>query len=139
MAVEARIETLERTRVDRGFYEEAVESGLDSQVPGGAIDEKWQNAKNDYKLVAPNNRRRYTVIVVGTGLAGASVAASLGVQGYNVLSFCIQDSPRRAHSIAAQGGTNAAKKYRNDNDSVYRLFYDTVEGGDYRSREANVY
>src|SRR6185437_1676767 len=89
--------------------------------------------------VAPNNRRKFTVIVVGTGLAGASVAASLGELGYRVLSFCIQDSPRRAHSIAAQGGINAAKNYRNDGDSIWRLFYDTIKGGDYRSREANVY
>ena len=91
------------------------------------------------KLVNPANKRKYTIIVVGTGLAGASAAASLGELGYNVLNFCIQDSPRRAHSIAAQGGINAAKNYQNDGDSVYRLFYDTVKGGDYRSREANVY
>ena len=91
------------------------------------------------KLVNPANKRKYTIIVVGTGLAGASAAASLGELGYNVLSFCIQDSPRRAHSIAAQGGINAAKNYQNDGDSIYRLFYDTVKGGDYRSREANVY
>ena len=91
------------------------------------------------KLVNPANKRKYTIIVVGTGLAGASAAASLGELGYNVLNFCIQDSPRRAHSIAAQGGINAAKNYQNDGDSVYRLFYDTIKGGDYRSREANVY
>ena len=91
------------------------------------------------KLVNPANKRKYTIIVVGTGLAGASAAASLGELGYNVLNFCIQDSPRRAHSIAAQGGINAAKNYQNDGDSIYRLFYDTVKGGDYRSREANVY
>src|SRR5579871_1021725 len=121
------------------YYVEALESGLDPRVPAGPIAEKWTRQKDDYRLVAPANKRKYTVIVVGTGLAGASVAASLGEQGYNVLSFCIQDSPRRAHSIAAQGGINAAKNYRNDGDSVWRLFYDTIKGGDYRSREANVY
>ncbi len=128
----------ERT-IDRRFYSEAQESLLQSSVPDGPIHEKWQRRKNEYRLVAPNNRRRYTVIVVGTGLAGASVAASLGELGYQVRSFCIQDSPRRAHSIAAQGGINAAKNYQNDGDSVWRLFYDTIKGGDYRSREANVY
>jgi succinate dehydrogenase / fumarate reductase flavoprotein subunit len=138
MITDLRTIPSERT-VDRGFYVEAVDSGLDAQVPQGPIEEKWTRRKNDYRLVAPNNRRKYTVIVVGTGLAGASVAASLGELGYNVLSFCIQDSPRRAHSIAAQGGINAAKNYRNDGDSIWRLFYDTIKGGDYRSREANVY
>ncbi|MBI3403429.1 MAG: fumarate reductase/succinate dehydrogenase flavoprotein subunit [Acidobacteria bacterium] len=112
---------------------------LDAQIPGGAIAEKWDRHKFEMKLVNPANKRKYTIIVVGTGLAGASAAASLGELGYNVLNFCIQDSPRRAHSIAAQGGINAAKNYQNDGDSVYRLFYDTVKGGDYRSREANVY
>jgi succinate dehydrogenase flavoprotein subunit len=112
---------------------------LDPHVPSGPIAEKWDRHKFDMKLVNPANKRKYTIIVVGTGLAGASAAASLGELGYNVLSFCIQDSPRRAHSIAAQGGINAAKNYQNDGDSVYRLFYDTVKGGDYRSREANVY
>jgi succinate dehydrogenase / fumarate reductase flavoprotein subunit len=112
---------------------------LDSKVPGGPIADKWENHKFASKLVNPANRRKHTVIIVGTGLAGASAASSLGELGYNVLSFCIQDSPRRAHSIAAQGGINAAKNYQNDGDSVYRLFYDTVKGGDYRSREANVY
>jgi succinate dehydrogenase / fumarate reductase flavoprotein subunit len=117
----------------------ARENGLAARVPEGPIQEKWTRRKDDYKLVAPNNRRRYTVIIVGTGLAGASLAASLGELGYNVLSFCIQDSPRRAHSIAAQGGINASKNYKNDGDSTWRLFYDTVKGGDYRAREANVY
>ena len=112
---------------------------LDSQIPSGPIAEKWDRHKFEMKLVNPANKRKYTVICVGTGLAGASAAASLGELGYNVLNFCIQDSPRRAHSIAAQGGINAAKNYQNDGDSVYRLFYDTVKGGDYRSREANVY
>ena len=112
---------------------------LDSKIPEGQIDQKWTNHKNHMKLVAPNNRPKIDVIVVGTGLAGASAAASLGEMGYNVKSFCFQDSPRRAHSIAAQGGINAAKNYQNDGDSTYRLFYDTIKGGDYRSREANVY
>ncbi|MGC4083140.1 MAG: fumarate reductase/succinate dehydrogenase flavoprotein subunit [Vicinamibacterales bacterium] len=112
---------------------------LDSKIPAGPIAEKWDRHKFEMKLVNPANKRKYTIIVVGTGLAGASAAASLGELGYNVLSFCIQDSPRRAHSIAAQGGINAAKNYQNDGDSIYRLFYDTVKGGDYRAREANVY
>lgn len=112
---------------------------LDSKIPSGTLSEKWSKYKFEAKLVNPANRRKYTVIVVGTGLAGASAAATLAEQGYNVLSFCIQDSPRRAHSIAAQGGINAAKNYPNDGDSVQRLFYDTVKGGDYRAREANVY
>ena len=112
---------------------------LDAKTPGGPLAEKWDRHRFESKLVNPANRRRYTVIIVGTGLAGASAASSLGELGYNVLSFCIQDSPRRAHSIAAQGGINAAKNYQNDGDSIQRLFYDTVKGGDYRSREANVY
>lgn len=112
---------------------------LDAKIPGGSIAEKWDNHKFDIKLVNPANKRKYTILVVGTGLAGASAAASLAELGYNVLSFCIQDSPRRAHSIAAQGGINAAKNYPNDGDSIRRLFYDTVKGGDYRAREANVY
>jgi succinate dehydrogenase / fumarate reductase, flavoprotein subunit len=112
---------------------------LDSKVPGGPIAEKWDRRKFENKLVNTANRRKYEVIIVGTGLAGASAAAALGEQGYRIKLFCILDSPRRAHSIAAQGGINAAKNYRNDGDSVYRLFYDTVKGGDYRSREANVY
>lgn len=112
---------------------------LDSKMPEGPIAEKWDKHKFNIKLVNPANKRKYDVIVVGTGLAGASAAASLGELGYNVKAFCFQDSPRRAHSIAAQGGINAAKNYQNDGDSVFRLFYDTVKGGDYRSREANVY
>ena len=112
---------------------------LDSKTPGGALSEKWDRHRFESKLVNPANRRKYTVIIVGTGLAGASAASSLGELGYNVLSFCIQDSPRRAHSIAAQGGINAAKNYQNDGDSIQRLFYDTVKGGDYRAREANVF
>jgi len=112
---------------------------LDAKIPAGPVAGKWDRHKFEMKLVNPANKRKYTIIVVGTGLAGASAAASLGELGYNVLNFCIQDSPRRAHSIAAQGGINAAKNYQNDGDSVYRLFYDTVKGGDYRSREANVY
>jgi succinate dehydrogenase / fumarate reductase flavoprotein subunit len=112
---------------------------LDAKVPSGPIADKWERHKFEMKLVNPANKRKHTIICVGTGLGGASAAASLGELGYNVLAFCIQDSPRRAHSIAAQGGINAAKNYQNDGDSVYRLFYDTVKGGDYRSREANVY
>ena len=112
---------------------------LDSQSPSGPIDKKWESHRFGMKLVNPANKRKHTVIVVGTGLAGASAAASMGELGYNVLSFCYQDSPRRAHSIAAQGGINAAKNYQNDGDSVFRLFYDTVKGGDFRAREANVH
>jgi succinate dehydrogenase / fumarate reductase, flavoprotein subunit len=112
---------------------------LDPKVPTGPLAEKWSRYKRDQKLINPANKSKYTVIVVGTGLAGASAAASLAELGYNVLCFCFQDSPRRAHSIAAQGGINAAKNYRNDGDSVHRLFYDTIKGGDFRSREANVH
>lgn len=112
---------------------------INSKIPEGPLAEKWANYKDHQKLVNPANKRRLDIIVVGTGLAGASAAASLGELGFNVLNFCIQDSPRRAHSIAAQGGINAAKNYQNDGDSVYRLFYDTIKGGDYRAREANVY
>ncbi len=112
---------------------------LDSKIPAGPLAEKWTKHKFNVKLVNPANKRKYDVIVVGTGLAGASAAASLAELGYNVKSFCFQDSPRRAHSIAAQGGINAAKNYQNDGDSVFRLFYDTIKGGDYRSREANVH
>ena len=111
----------------------------DSCIPDGPIAEKWTKYKREAKLINPNNRRKYTVLIVGTGLAGGSAAATLAELGYNVKCFCYQDSPRRAHSIAAQGGINAAKNYQNDGDSVYRLFYDTVKGGDYRAREANVY
>ncbi|MCR4798976.1 MAG: FAD-binding protein, partial [Bacteroidales bacterium] len=112
---------------------------LDSKIPEGHLFEKWSNYKAHQKLVNPANKRKLDVIVVGSGLAGASAAASLGELGFNVKCFCYQDSPRRAHSIAAQGGINAAKNYQNDGDSVYRLFYDTIKGGDYRAREANVY
>ena len=112
---------------------------IDSKIPEGIVSQKWTNYKAHQKLVNPANKRKLDIIVVGTGLAGASAAASLGEMGFKVFNFCIQDSPRRAHSIAAQGGINAAKNYQNDGDSVYRLFYDTVKGGDYRAREANVY
>jgi succinate dehydrogenase / fumarate reductase flavoprotein subunit len=116
-----------------------TDATLDAAIPEGSIREKWDKHRFEMKLVNPANRRKYNVIIVGSGLAGASAAATLAEQGYNVECFCYQDSPRRAHSVAAQGGINAAKNYRNDGDSIYRLFYDTVKGGDYRSREANVY
>src|ERR1051325_4733315 len=112
---------------------------LDPKVPGGPLANKWTNHKDHSRLISPNNRRKFDIIVVGSGLAGGSAAATLGELGYRVKCFCYQDSPRRAHSIAAQGGINAAKNYQNDGDSVYRLFYDTIKGGDFRSREANVY
>ncbi len=112
---------------------------LDPNIPDGPLDKKWTNYKNNAKLVSPANKRKFELIIVGSGLAGASAAATLAEQGYNVKCFCFQDSPRRAHSIAAQGGINAAKNYQNDGDSVYRLFYDTIKGGDFRSREANVH
>ncbi|MEO0868916.1 MAG: fumarate reductase/succinate dehydrogenase flavoprotein subunit [Cyanobacteria bacterium J06642_11] len=112
---------------------------LDSRIPHGALKDKWNNFKDHCQLVSPKNKRQHTVLIVGTGLAGASAAATLAELGYRVKSFCIQDSPRRAHSIAAQGGINATKNYPNDGDSIWRLFYDTIKGGDYRSREANVY
>src|SRR5690606_2862919 len=112
---------------------------LESKVPSGPIAEKWTKHKFNMKLVNPANKRKYDIIVVGTGLAGASAAAALAELGYNVKAFCFPGSPRRAHSIAAQGGINAAKNYQNDGDSVHRLFYDTVKGGDYRAREENVY
>tara|TARA_B100001248_G_C27399840_1_gene469204 strand:+ start:6285 stop:8201 length:1917 start_codon:yes stop_codon:yes gene_type:complete len=112
---------------------------LDPNIPEGPLPQKWDNHKFDIKLVNPANRRKYNIIVVGSGLAGGAAAATLGELGYNVSCFCYQDSPRRAHSIAAQGGINAAKNYQNDGDSIYRLFYDTIKGGDFRSREANVY
>ena len=112
---------------------------LDAKIPAGPVAQKWDKHKNSIKLVNPSNKRKYEIIVVGTGLAGGSAAATLAELGYNVKSFCIQDSPRRAHSVAAQGGINAAKNYMNDGDSVYRLFYDTVKGGDFRAREGNVY
>ena len=112
---------------------------LNSKIPGGPLDNKWNDYKGHVNLVNPANKRKLEVIVVGTGLAGASAAATLGEMGYKVKAFCFQDSPRRAHSIAAQGGINAAKNYQNDGDSVFRLFYDTIKGGDYRAREANVH
>ncbi len=112
---------------------------LESKIPKGALDTKWNDYKSNVALVAPNNKRKIDVIIVGTGLAGASAAATLGELGYNVKAFTFHDSPRRAHSIAAQGGINAAKNYQNDGDSIHRLFYDTIKGGDYRSREANVH
>jgi succinate dehydrogenase / fumarate reductase flavoprotein subunit len=112
---------------------------LDAKIPSGPLEQKWDKHRNELKLISPANKRKYEIIVVGTGLAGASAAASLAELGYYVKAFCFQDSPRRAHSVAAQGGINAAKNYQNDGDSVYRLFYDTIKGGDFRSREANVY
>src|SRR5712672_3144822 len=112
---------------------------LDPKVPPGPLDQKWRNHQDHSRLVSPNNRRKLEIIIVGSGLAGGSAAATLGELGYRVKCFCFQDSPRRAHSIAAQGGINAAKNYQNDGDSVFRLFYDTIKGGDFRSREANVY
>ena len=112
---------------------------LDAKIPSGPLAQKWDQHKFDSKLVNPANKRKFEVIVVGTGLAGASAAASLAELGYRVKAFCFQDSPRRAHSIAAQGGINAAKSYQNDGDSAQRLFYDTIKGGDFRAREANVY
>src|SRR6476469_6725942 len=112
---------------------------LDSRIPSGPIEKKWDKARFEMKLVNPANKRKQSIIVVGSGLAGGAAAATLGELGYKVSCFCFQDSPRRAHSIAAQGGINAAKNYQNDGDSVYRLFYDTVKGGDFRAREANVY
>src|SRR5213596_3258203 len=112
---------------------------LDAKIPSGPLAGKWTNHKDHSRLISPNNRRKFEIIVVGSGLAGASAAATLGELGYRVKCFCYQDSPRRAHSIAAQGGINAAKNYQNDGDSVFRLFYDTIKGGDFRSREANVY
>jgi len=111
---------------------------LDGKAPKGPIEQTWDKHRFEMKLVNPSNKRKYKILVVGTGLAGASAAASLGELGYNVEAFCYQDSPRRAHSIAAQGGINAAKNYPNDGDSIYRLFYDTIKGGDFRAREPDV-
>src|SRR5438046_9025628 len=112
---------------------------LDPRTPSGPLEQQWSSARFEMKLVNPANKRKYKVIVVGSGLAGGAAAATLAELGYDVACFCFQDSPRRAHSIAAQGGINAAKNYQNDGDSVHRLFYDTVKGGDFRSREANVH
>ncbi|MGE5302282.1 MAG: fumarate reductase/succinate dehydrogenase flavoprotein subunit [Alphaproteobacteria bacterium] len=127
--------TAQQVKVGNSFSD----APLNAAIPDGSIQEKWDMHRFEMKLVNPANRRKYNIIIVGSGLAGASAAATLAEQGYNVECFCYQDSPRRAHSVAAQGGINAAKNYRNDGDSIYRLFYDTVKGGDYRSREANVY
>src|SRR5205085_4427127 len=123
----------------RALGSDQVTLDLRARVPNGPIAEKWDRHRFEIKLVNPANKRRHTVIVVGTGLAGGAAAATLSELGYKVKCFCFQDSPRRAHSIAAQGGINAAKNYHNDGDSVYRLFYDTVKGGDFRAREGNVY
>lgn len=133
----AKIE--ESATTEQVTTEQRIITVQDAKIPEGPLAEKWTRYKSSQKLVNPANKRRLDVIVVGTGLAGASAAASLAEMGFNVLNFCIQDSPRRAHSIAAQGGINAAKNYQNDGDSIYRLFYDTIKGGDYRAREANVY
>ncbi len=130
------------TTVNAGIAHRLYTEGdpvADGKAPGGPIADKWTTRKFEAALVNPANRRKLDVIIVGTGLAGGAAAATLGEAGYNVKSFCFQDSPRRAHSIAAQGGINAAKNYKEDGDSVYRLFYDTVKGGDFRSRESNVY
>src|SRR6476620_5266248 len=124
--------------VAHGLYTEGAPLA-DAKAPSGPIESRWDKRKFEAALVNPANRRKLTVIVVGTGLAGGSAAATLAEAGYHVKSYCYQDSPRRAHSIAAQGGINAAKNYRNDGDSIYRLFYDTVKGGDFRARESNVY
>jgi len=112
---------------------------LNSKIPAGPLAEKWTKYKDSLKLVNPANKKKLDIIIVGTGLSGASAASALGELGFNVKVFCFQDTPRRAHSVAAQGGINAAKNYQNDGDSVYRLFYDMIKGGDYRAREANVY
>src|SRR5262245_8024655 len=120
-------------------FQRGTDMMLDSKVPSGPLAQKWDQHRFEMKLVNPANKRKFKIIVVGTGLAGASAAATLAELGYKVKCFCFQDSPRRAHSIAAQGGINAAKNYQNDGDSVYRLFYDTIKGGDFRAREGNVY
>jgi succinate dehydrogenase / fumarate reductase flavoprotein subunit len=136
------VDTKTRPRVTdfgAGFGAETVDGRLNSKMPSGPIEQRWDKHRFEMKLVNPANKRKYNIIVVGSGLAGGAAAATLGELGYNVKCFCYQDSPRRAHSVAAQGGINAAKNYRNDGDSIYRLFYDTVKGGDFRSRESNVY
>src|SRR5216683_2076834 len=131
--------TIELQPTEWQVADDDLSSSLNSRAPAGAIEDRWEKHRFDLKLVNPANKRKYTIIMVGSGLAGGAAAASLGELGYNVKCFCYQDSPRRAHSIAAQGGINAAKNYHNDGDSVYRLFYDTVKGGDFRARESNVY
>ncbi|NJN96715.1 MAG: fumarate reductase/succinate dehydrogenase flavoprotein subunit [Anaerolineales bacterium] len=131
--------TTTQPEVQVGALPKFTEATLNAGIPAGPVQEKWDKHRFDMKLINPANRRKFNIIIVGSGLAGASAAAALAEQGYNVECFCYQDSPRRAHSVAAQGGINAAKNYRNDGDSIYRLFYDTVKGGDYRAREANVY
>src|SRR5689334_865741 len=133
------METDTKVRVGVRQPQEFADVVLDAKVPTGPIESKWDKHRFEMKLVNPANKRKFTILMVGSGLAGASAAASLAELGYNVKCFCYQDSPRRAHSIAAQGGINAAKNYQNDGDSIYRLFYDTIKGGDFRSREANVY
>src|SRR4029079_18117432 len=132
------VETPPRSAPTTPLYTVSDEQ-LDGHIPVGPIEQLWEQQRFEMKLVTPANKRRYKIIVVGSGLAGGGAAATLAELGYNVECFCYQDSPRRAHSIAAQGGINAAKNYRNDGDSVFRLFYDTVKGGDFRAREANVY
>ena len=127
------------TNNKKHFADFAKNSTLNANIPDGNLESKWTEYRSKIPLVSPANKKKMNIIVIGTGLAGGSAAASLAELGYNVSSFCFQDSARRAHSIAAQGGINAAKNYQNDGDSVYRLFYDTIKGGDYRSREANVY
>ncbi len=131
--------TMTETKTETRTDTKTGTTKLDARIPAGPIEQAWDNARFEMKLVNPANKRRHTLLVVGSGLAGASASATLGELGYNVKCFCFQDSPRRAHSIAAQGGINAAKNYQNDGDSIYRLFYDTVKGGDFRAREANVY
>src|ERR1700712_1467072 len=135
----SRHEDSEQETDDAAGYYALGDPIQDTKAPGGPIEDRWNTRQFEARIANPANRRRLSVIVVGTGLAGASAAATLGEAGYVVKSFCYQDSPRRAHSIAAQGGINAAKNYKGDGDSVYRLFYDTIKGGDYRSRESNVY
>ncbi len=134
-----RLHSRGRSSRTRSARSAAMIGSLDPRTPGGNLADKWRTHRDNSRLVNPNNRRKFEVIIVGSGLAGGSAAATLGELGYRVKCFCYQDSPRRAHSIAAQGGINAAKNYQNDGDSVYRLFYDTIKGGDFRSREANVY
>ncbi len=134
-----RVAAVKRSRVRCAVVVALIDMKLDAKIPSGSLAQKWDKHKFEIKLVNPANKRKFEVLVVGTGLAGASAGATLAELGYNVKCFCFQDSPRRAHSIAAQGGINAAKNYQNDGDSVYRLFYDTLKGGDFRAREANVY